>query len=222
MESYIVTIIQTKKLTHDVIEIRTEKPAGYSFIPGQATEVAINKKGWEQKTRPFTFTCLPSDEYLEFIIKSYPSHEGVTKEMWNVQPGDSLIIGESWGAINYKGKGLFMAGGAGITPFISIFRQLAKDEQLDGNRLLFANKASEDIILEKELGSFLGNNIVHVLSNEMGGGYRSGFITESLIGEYATGTSDRFYVCGPPPMMDQILHHLQHLGFGQDAITVEI
>ncbi len=222
MESYIVTLIETRRLTHDVTEIRAEKPAGYSFIPGQATEVAINKKGWEKEVRPFTFTCLPSDTYLEFIIKSYPSHEGVTKEIWNLQPGDSLIIGEPWGAISYKGKGLFMAGGAGITPFISILRQLAKDKALNGNRLLFANKTSEDIILEKELGGFLGHNVMHVLSNEPGDKYRSGFITEALIREHTADTADRFYVCGPPPMMEQVLHHLQNLGVAQDAVTVEI
>jgi ferredoxin-NADP reductase len=47
-----------------------------------------------------------------------------------VKPGDQLIIRDVWGAITYKGKGVFIAGGAGITPFISIFRDLSARNEL--------------------------------------------------------------------------------------------
>ena len=117
------------KVTHDVVRIRMEKPANYAFTPGQATEVAINKENWKEERRPFTFTCLPDDDYLEFTIKTYPSHKGVTNELLSLQPGDELIIHDVWGAISYKGEGIFIAGGAGITPFLSIFRWLASQKK---------------------------------------------------------------------------------------------
>ncbi len=124
MESHIVKIKSIGKVTHDVLKIRLDKPDNYDFTPGQATEVAINKDPWTEERRPFTFTCLPEDNYLEFTIKTYPSHKGVTNELLHLQPGDELILHDVWGAIAYKGEGVFIAGGAGVTPFISIFRYL--------------------------------------------------------------------------------------------------
>jgi predicted ferric reductase len=64
--------------------------------------------------RPFTFTSL-NDDYLEFIIKIYDSNDGVTRELGELKQGDELLIHDVWGAIEYKGEGVFIAGGAGVT-----------------------------------------------------------------------------------------------------------
>ena len=71
MEEHIVRILNIEEVTHDVKTFRIEKPDGYSFIPGQATEVSINTTALKDEKRPFTFTCLNSDPFLEFTIKIY-------------------------------------------------------------------------------------------------------------------------------------------------------
>src|SRR5215212_2264693 len=119
--------------THDVRSYRCEKPEGYHFIPGQATELSINKEGWKDEKRPFTFTSLNDDAYLEFTIKSYKDHDGVTNQLYQLKEGDEIIVRDVWGAIEYKGPGCFIAGGAGITPFIAILRQLKKDGRIEDN-----------------------------------------------------------------------------------------
>jgi ferredoxin-NADP reductase len=81
MKQFTVKAKSIQQLTHDVLQVVTEKPPEYSFTPGQATEIAINKNGWRDKKRPFTFTGLPDSDFLEFIIKTYPSHKGVTNEL---------------------------------------------------------------------------------------------------------------------------------------------
>jgi len=123
MEKHIVKILKTEMVTHNVKRFTLEKPKNYSFISGQATDVSINKPGLENELRPFTFTCLNTDPYLEFTIKIYKGHNGVTEKLLDVNSGDELILHDVFGAINYQGPGLFIAGGAGITPFISILRQ---------------------------------------------------------------------------------------------------
>src|SRR4249919_3190413 len=128
--SHIVKILATRQVTHDVKSFSIEKPAGYQFIPGQATELSINRPGMEEEKRPFTFTSLNDAPYLEFTIKRYSDHHGVTDLLHQLQPGDEVIIRDVWGAIEYKGPGYFIAGGAGITPFLSILRQLQKDNKL--------------------------------------------------------------------------------------------
>lgn len=222
METHVVKILSIAKVTHDVLQIRTEKPAGYAFIPGQATEVAIQKEAWINERRPFTFTALPSADFLEFTIKTYPEHKGVTNELLSLVPGDALVVHDVWGAISYKGPGLFIAGGAGITPFLAIFRQLAQEGKLKGNRLVFANKKKADIIHEAELVAGLGNEVIHVLSDELLPGYRHGFVSATILEETIQGHRDHVYVCGPPPMMDAVLKALANLGVGDAAVTVEI
>jgi len=147
MKNYTVKILNIANVTHDVLRFEVEKPVHYIFTRGQATEVSINMSGWENELRPFTFTSLNDSPYLEFIVKSYSEHRGVTNKMKTLKVGDSLIIRDPWGAIEYKGPGYFIVGGAGITPFIAILRLLQKERRSDGNRLFFSNKTSCDVIL---------------------------------------------------------------------------
>ncbi|MEK7202691.1 MAG: FAD-binding oxidoreductase, partial [Patescibacteria group bacterium] len=130
---YSVKILMTEFVTRDVKRFITEKPAGFVYTPGQATDVAVNLPELKDKTRPFTFTSLNSDLVLEFTIKSYPDHDGVTKKLHELKPGDELLISDPWGTIHYKDRGVFIAGGAGITPFIAIFRDLYQKGKLAGN-----------------------------------------------------------------------------------------
>jgi len=155
MEEHIVRITGIDQITHDVKRFRVEKPTGYTFIPGQATDVSINTPELKDEKRPFTFTSLNSDSYLEFIIKIYHSRKGITNKIDKLKTGDELIVRDTWGAISYKGKGVFIAGGAGITPFISILRDLKERKELEGNVLLFGNKTRADIIMENELKALL-------------------------------------------------------------------
>ena len=115
MEKHVVKIKAINKVTHDVLQIKTEKPNSLNFDPGQATEVAINKTGWENERRPFTFTCLPSENFLEFTTKTYPVRKSVTNELLNLKVSDELIIHDVFGTLIYQGEGIFIAGGAGVT-----------------------------------------------------------------------------------------------------------
>jgi ferredoxin-NADP reductase len=160
---YIVKITDIENVTHDVKRFCCEKPKDYHFIPGQATEVSINKVGWQEERRPFTFTSLNDSPYLEFVIKIYSDHRGVTNELDALKPGDELIVRDVWGAIEYKGPGYFIAGGAGITPFIAILRQLKKENELKNNKLFFSNKTEADIILHNELSGMLNDNLFILL-----------------------------------------------------------
>jgi ferredoxin-NADP reductase len=221
MKQYIVKIQSMKHITHDVLQLVTEKPEDYDFIPGQATHISINKPDWKGKKNPFTFTSLPEDDFLEFSIKTYPAHKGVTNEMLKLKKDDELILHDVFGAISYKGEGVFIAGGAGVTPFISIFRNLQSRNEIGKNKLIFANKMKRDIILKDEFEDTLGRNFVNILSDEQLEEYSHGLITEGFLEEYVSGLTKHVYVCGPPTMMEAVLKQLSNLGVPKDAITVE-
>lgn len=219
--AYTVKIQQILPLTHDVKQIKTEKPKDYSFISGQATDVAINKKKWEDEKRPFSFTSLPEDDQLEFVIKSYRDHDGVTNQIDKLDVGDELVLDDPWGAIEYKGKGIFIAGGAGVTPFIGIIKSLQAKGKLTGNRLFFANKTSKDVILESYFRDLLRGDFISILAKEDVSGHEFGMIDKEFLKKHIQDFTQKFYVCGPDPMVKAISATLKELGANPDEIVFE-
>jgi len=221
MEQHTVKVKSVENATHNVLRIVLEKPRKYIFTPGQATKISINKDGWIKEKRPFTFTSLPDNAYLEFTIKTYPSHQGVTNELLKLKPGDELLLGDSWGTIGYKGEGTFIADGAGVTPFISIFRYLNSKKGIGDNKLIFANRTKADIINKNEFEKILGKNFINILSDEKTGEQAHGHITEEFLKKSGIDLNMHFYVCGPPPMMDAIEKLLLNLNIDQKLIVKE-
>ena len=221
MGQHIVKIKSIDKVTHDVLQIITDKPVAYTFIPGQATDVSINNTDWKEEKRSFTFTCLPDKDYIEFTIKTYPSHQSVTNQLLQLNKDDELILHDVFGDIAYKDEGVFIAGGAGVTPFISILRYLQSKNEVANNKLIFANKTKADIILEEEFKSLLGENFINILSDENIDGYANGYITEDFLQANIGDLNKNFYVCGPPPMMDAIEKMLANLHVNKKLIIKE-
>ncbi|MDX1637802.1 MAG: FAD-binding oxidoreductase [Balneolaceae bacterium] len=221
--SYTVTIKEIEQVTHDVERFRTDKPKGYEFEPGQATELAINKEGWCDEKRPFTFTSLNEEPDLEFIIKIYEDHDGVTKQIGRLSKGDQFIIGDAWGTIQYKGPGVFVAGGAGVTPFIAILRDRYKNGDIEGNKLVFSNKTDRDIILEEEFREMLGDDFINAITDEPTDDYiyLDGFIDKAFLEEQIDNFDQPFYICGPMPFNMAMMDHLEALGADPDALVFE-
>ena len=213
MENHFVKITHIDYVTHDTLRIITEKPANYTFVPGQATDIVINKTGWLTHRRPFTITSLPTDPYIEFIIKTYPAHDGATDKLLDMKAGDELILHEIFGSLKYKGEGVFIAGGAGVTPFLAMLRDLKKNNVEHNNVMFFGNKTRADIILGDELDTLLNGRMIHVFSEEEAAGYAHGYITRELLEKHITDFQHNyFYFCGPMPMMKSIEQILGALG----------
>jgi ferredoxin-NADP reductase len=226
---YKCKILATYWVTHDVRRYVVEKPEGFKFRPGQATEVAIEKEGFSDKRHPFTFTGLNSDRVLEFTIKTYlvsenDKHEGVTEELSKLSSGDEITIGDAWGTIHYEKPGVFIAGGAGITPFLAIFRDLNLQDKLAGNKLIYTNKTTADIICQQELMKyFSGDNLVLTITRE---GDKSEKIEKRRIDkgflrEKIKDFSQNFYVCGPRKMVNEMREMLVSLGASDEKIVYE-
>jgi len=220
--THTIKILDIQPVTHDIKQFRLEKPEGYTFIPGQATSVAINKANLLEEKRPFTFTSLNADPYLEFIIKGYPAHDGVTAKIHQLQAGDELVIGDPWGTIAYADEGVFIAGGAGITPFIAIFRQLQANGSVAGNKLFFSNKTAADVIKEDELQEiFPQENLTLVLTRDDQPGYHAGRIDADFLKDHVGDFQQNFYVCGPKAMNNDIKSILAELGASPQSLVFE-
>jgi ferredoxin-NADP reductase len=222
-EGYTVRIKCIRHITHDTLCIMTNKPEGFSFLPGQGCMVSINKNGWRDKKRPFTFTNLPDNGHLEFIIKTYPSRKGFTNQLHELSVKDELILHEVFGTLTYSKEGIFIAGGAGITPFVSIFRDLERKNQIRGNKLILANKRKSDIILEEEFIDILGiESFINILSDERRKGYHYGLVNTGFLKSVVKDFNKHFYVCGPPLMVEAVEKQLFELNVPSRSITKEV
>lgn len=217
-----LTLQAIRPVTHNVNELTFERPEGFDFTPGQATDFALDRDGWRNEQRPFTFTSLPGAEHLQFTIKSYPSHDGVTEQIGKMQPGDGVIIEDPWGAIADKGPGTIIAGGAGLTPFLSILRaRQAEHGTLEGYHLIFSNSTEKDIILREELERMPGLALDLVLSDEDVDGLHHGKIDADYLDNAGIDFDGIVYLCGPPPMEEDLTTALKARGVSDERLVTE-
>ena len=221
MNPSIVKILECDYITHDVKRFRVEKPEGFSFIPGQSVGVSINTPEWKNEIRPFTFTSLNDWKYLEFIIKIYDNHQGVTRQLGRTHAGAELILHEVFGTLVYKDQGVFIAGGAGVTPFIAIIRELYNTGRIAGNKLILSNKTLDDIILPQELTQMLGADFINILTRQGVIGFIDRRIDRKMLIDVINDFSVCFYVCGPRKFVTQITALLLDLGAKSDSIIFE-
>lgn len=216
-----IELLLTQSITHDVRRFITSRPEGFAFESGQGVELAIDLPGWRDKGRPFTPTSLPSDQVLEFIIKGYPDHGGVTRQLHTLNTGARLRMSEPFGTIAYAGPGVFLAGGAGLTPFLSILRRLQAEDGLSGCSLLFSNKTPDDMICEQELRALLGDRATLICSKVEAPGYVHARIDKTYLQQQVKDFSQHFYVCGPKQMVKDVRAALQELGAETSAVVFE-
>ena len=221
MKPAIVKILSTEFVTHNVRRFKLERPEGLRFVPGQAADVSINTPELKDEKRPFTFTGLAEWDHLEFTIKIYADHDGVTNHLGKLMVGDELILHDVFGAIKYFGEGVFIAGGAGVTPFIAIFRQLEKERKIGNNKLIFSNQMEKDIILREDFTRMLGTNFINTLTKEVSGKFDHRNIDADYLKEKVSTFDQYFYLCGPDPMVEGLQKTLITLGAPRDKVITE-
>ena len=220
-------VLHRESVAANVDSYIVQNPDGFSFRPGQAVEFAIDEPKWRDDRHPFTLTSLPDNPCLEFVIKSYPvadhpEHDGMTEYLGNhIQAGDHVLIGDAWGAIEYHGPGVFLAGGAGVTPFIAILRQLEQQGKLAGNRLFFSNRRADEVLLQSEFTRMLGDDAVFTLTGEQHRDYQHGRIDRKWLESRVDNFDQPFYLCGPPKMVEDLSDVLQSLGASADSLVFE-
>jgi hypothetical protein len=221
MSNHIVKVIESRFINYDIKKFIVEKPEDFDFIPGQGVNISINDPEWKNELRPFTFTNVKDAKNLEFIIKIYANNKGVTNRLAGVNAGDELILHDVFGAIHYEKPGIFIAAGTGITPFLAIFRDLYKQNKLRGNRLIFVNKTSLDIIAGQELQQMFRKDFINVFTREGVIGFNGKRIDRNFLIENIVDFSQHFYVCGPSDFVETVVENLKSLGAKSDSLIFE-
>lgn len=203
------------------------------YKPGQFGFVRIFGTGIKPEEHPFSISSAPiNQEYLDITIKELGDYTATLK---NVKPGYTAILDAPYGRFSYlnyplESSTVFLAGGVGITPVISILRHMA-DQDCDKKVLLFwgVNTAAE-LAFQHELDQMIARieNFVYipvVLNDETWNGEKGmidrAMIEMNLMKNGMKPESCGFYICGPLNMMKAMVGFLKTMGIPKKRIHFE-
>jgi predicted ferric reductase len=208
------------------------RPVGHSgmrFLPGQFAWLTLGRTPFAIEDHPFSFSSSAEDgESVSFTIKELGDF---TRTVGAVELGTPAYIEGPHGAFSidrYAGRGcVFVAGGVGITPVMSMLRTLADRGDTRPQLLVYGARAVDDITFREEVETLrkrLDLRVVYVLSEAPPDwhGARGRITTRLLAGLLPENSAEYLYfVCGPPPMMDAVERSLRQAGVPWPSIYTE-
>lgn len=205
-------------LTHDIRALRLSCDPEFAFKPGQYVDISI--PGDEEHHRSFSMANTEPGE-LEFMIKLYPGgrFSGLLAD-GTINTGDELEITGPYGVFTLRSSSprrlLFIGGGAGMAPIVSLLRSL-RDNGSDREATYYYGARTEaDLFHLDELAS-LPCRFVPALSEDGWDG-ETGLITDVVDRLEGDISEVDAYVCGPPPMVEAAIALLERRGVPEEHI----
>lgn len=191
------------------------------FKPGQFAFVEIQGKGWSEP-HPFTISSAPNENRLRFTVKVLGDWTRKVRE--ELKPGSDVIVRGPYGrfdASNTESKRqAWIAGGIGLTPFLSKIRAMEDNDDREIHFAYAARNKDEAIFLD-ELEAFASdrdNFTLYPLFSDEGDFARIDVAKQRLPGPL---TDFEYFICGPKPMVDGLMKDLKSEGVNRKAIHVE-
>ena len=202
--AYIVSEI--KKLSQGTLELTLKAVnVPIKYFPGQFVFLSIDQENLSQEEHPFSFVSIPDDTEIKFTIKALGDH---TESFSKLKTGSLIFVEGPFGTFGQKEnnahlnkKEIWIAGGIGITPFISLAHDMEKSgRQAD---LFLSFRSPEEAIYIEDLKNLATKNpnlnvFVHYSSTE---GYLTADKVEKLSGSLM---NTQIHICGPIPLMQSL------------------
>jgi len=203
------------------------------FQAGQYINIFV-EIGGIRTSRPYSISSQPNQTgYYDITVRRVEDGFVSSYLLDKVKVGDGFQSTSPSGHFHhdplFHGDNLvFIAGGSGITPFMSMIRELTDKDLRRQVHLIYGSRVEDDIVFKEELeekSKRHQNLTVSTVISEPPEGYSgvTGFITADLIKELAGDTSDKmFYVCGPEAMYTFVLAELAKLGVPKRRTRIEV
>ncbi|MBL4812941.1 MAG: ferric reductase-like transmembrane domain-containing protein [Rhodobacteraceae bacterium] len=198
------------------------KPTGkmLEFTPGQFAFVEIQGKDWDEP-HPFTISSAPGEDRLRFTIKVLGDWTRKVRE--ELQVGGEVLVRGPYGRFDTMGAGkkqIWLAGGIGLTPFLSKIRAMEPGDPREIHLVYAAREAGEAIFLEElqQRAAELGNVTIVPLFSEEGNFARVDMMKQKLPDPL---NSYDYFMCGPKPMIDGLAADLAKEGVDKTKIHTE-
>jgi propane monooxygenase reductase subunit len=221
-----------EELTHDIrrLVVRVTDPEALEFNAGQYVDIQI--PGAEDEHRSFSMANAPGEpDRLEFMIKLYEGgrFSGLLANGNGISVGDELTCKGPVGMFTLRDSSprrlVFIAGGAGMAPVLSLLRSMAEKGTERPATFYYGARTKDDLFALEEIERIAGElpdmTFVPALSeaaddDEWDG--ESGLITD-VVDRLEDDLADvDAYLCGPPPMVDAAIELLERRGVPESHI----
>ncbi len=215
----------TSPLHDDIHLLQVAMPPSFTYAPGQFALVTLRSRNDRAEPHPFTIASAPArQDSLHFMIKKCGDW---TARVADADP-DHVSIEGPYGLFSYKANEAtdtinLIAAGIGITPMLSMLRQIAMETHQPRTTLLWSLRTAEEMFLQQEfdrLAEEISSFRLHILyTRQNGGGRIDRQLLRQLFGTMTT--SGHYYICGPPKMMSATRKNLIELGVPKKYIFQE-
>jgi len=224
-----------EQVADGTIAFHFEKPAGFTFKPGQAVDlVLVDPVFTDAASARHTFSIVSAPFEDELVVATRMRDSAFKRALKSLPVGARAEVDGPFGSLtlhnNRARPAVFIAGGIGITPFISILRQAACDRLPHDLLLLYSNRRPEDAAFLTELQKLATRNArfrLFATMTEMGKSNQpwdgeTRLIDEELVKKVSGDLSAPiYYVAGPPKMIEAVRQTLNRAGVNDDDIRSE-
>jgi propane monooxygenase reductase component len=220
-----------ERLTHDIRLLRLSlvEPEQLTFKPGQYVDIGIPDSNGHHRSFSMANTPTTANE-LVFMIRLFPDGRFSGLLEGALSAGDELAVTGPYGVFTLRASSprrlLFIGGGAGMAPILSLLRSMAESGSERRAIYYYCARRPEDLFcleeleqLAQELPSF---EFVPALSEagdaDDGWDGETGLITDVVARREEDFSEVDAYLCGPPPMVDAAIALLEGKGVPEARI----
>jgi len=200
--------------------LEPEGHPGFRFRCGQFAWLTVGASPFAAREHPFSFASSAlAAPRIELTIKAVGAF---TRGLLSVEPGQRAYLDGPFGSMSVDAFPdadgyVFIAGGSGMVPFMSMLRTLADRGDRRPHLVIFGSSELARTLFRDELqalGARLDLRVVHVLERPPPGWRgEQGFLTQAMLDRWLPhGGRHAYFVCGPAPMMDLAEAALARLG----------
>lgn len=212
-------LLNKKEETPNITTFKFEKPANFSFKPGQYLIYKLENEipDGRGKRRYFTISSAPQEETINLTTKFSKQSSTFKKDLFNIEVGTEIEVTEPGGEFFFDEKfshHIFVAGGIGITPFRSMLMDFKNKHQNPNIVLMYANK-NEIILFQEELDilkNTLSNFDLEMFNLE------NPITPEAIYSKFHNLENAAIYLSGPEPMVEKFLMDLEEMGIDRNSI----
>ena len=230
------TVAEVKQETHNVWTVKLAPPSGTpipEYLPGQFHFITLHRdRGLPVEEHPFTIASSPTDN--RFLISTIKESGDFTATIGETRPGDKAVVDGPYGRFSHllypdEGELVFIAGGIGITPLMSMLRYMRDTQAEREVLLLYGNRTEADIVFREEIAAIEAGGhpkltVVDVLQ-QPGNAWTGerGFIDRDKLQRMCgPGLAEKaYYICGPEGMMTNVVRTLRELGVPKARLRTE-